>query len=246
VFRGSIEHYDRIYSWKDYRQETERLVAALAAHGVKPGGRLLDVACGTGKHLEHLRGRFHVEGLDLDEEFLEIARRRLPGVPFHRGDMVAFDLGRTFDVVTCLFSSIGYAKGLHGLRGAVAAMARHVAPGGWLAVEPWFSPDRLRANVPHMNVVDLPDLKIARMNTTFVEDRVAILEMHHLVGTPRGTEHFVERHELFCATAEEVQRAFTDAGLRAFHDPDGLNGRGLHLGTKPTRRAAATAPTSRA
>lgn len=233
MFTSSIEHYDRIYSWKDYRQETERLLAAIEAHGGKTGGRLLDVACGTGKHLEHLRGKFHVEGLDLAEEFLEIARRRCPGVPFHVGDMTRFDLGRTFDVVTCLFSSIGYAKDLRAMRAAVHAMAKHVAPGGLLVVEPWFPPDKLRPNVPHMNVVDLPDLKICRMNTTIVEDRIAILEMHHLVGTPKGTEHFVERHELFCATVEEVQRAFTDAGLKAFHEPDGMTGRGLHVGRKP-------------
>ena len=74
--------------------------------------RLLDVACGTGLHLSYLTYRFQVEGLDRDEQLLAIARQRNPEVPLHHADMVDFALGRTFDVVTCLFSAIGYVKTL--------------------------------------------------------------------------------------------------------------------------------------
>ena len=49
-----------------------------------------------------------------------------------------FDLGERFDVVVCLFSAIGYTKHLDRANGA---MARHVAAGGVLIVEPWFSRD---------------------------------------------------------------------------------------------------------
>ena len=65
---------------------------------------LLDVACGTGKHLEHLQHHYRVAGVDISPAMLDVARRRLPGVPLHVGDMVDFELGRTFDVVTCLES----------------------------------------------------------------------------------------------------------------------------------------------
>ena len=51
---------------------------------------LLDVACGTGKHLEVLQHEFEVEGLDLDGDLLAIARERLgPAVPLYQGDMLA-------------------------------------------------------------------------------------------------------------------------------------------------------------
>jgi SAM-dependent methyltransferase len=233
VFGPSVPHYDDLYAWKDYRAETERLVAFLAARGKGPGASLLDVACGTGKHLESLRERFRVEGLDASGEMLEVARRRLPDVPLHRGDMTSFDLGRTFDVVTCLFSSIGYVIGDAAMRAAVSSLARHTAPGGLLLIEPWFPPERIRANEPHMLVVDRQDLKICRMNTTRLEGRTARLDFHYLVGTAKGTEHYVERHDVWCATREEIDDALRATGLEASYDEDGIARRGLHVGRRP-------------
>lgn len=135
MFTKSARFYDAIYSWKDYPAEAQKLRSLIRQRN--PQARtLLDVACGTGKHLELLREDFEVEGLDLDDDMLAIARERLPGVPLHHGSFSDFELGRTFDVVTCLFSSIGYAQTEANLRLAIAAMARHLSPGGVLIVEP--------------------------------------------------------------------------------------------------------------
>ena len=58
-----------------------------------------------------------------------------------QGNMLDFDLGRQFDVVTCLFSSIGYVKTVPNMKRAVANMSRHLKPGGVLVLEPWFTPE---------------------------------------------------------------------------------------------------------
>ena len=73
---------------------------------------LLDVACGTGRHLEYLRSSFETEGVDADDAMLDVARARLRDVPLSVGDMRDLDLGRRFDVVTCLFSAIGFVYDL--------------------------------------------------------------------------------------------------------------------------------------
>ncbi|TSA50235.1 class I SAM-dependent methyltransferase, partial [archaeon] len=65
------------------------------------------MACGTGKHIEYLKDQFEIEGLDISREMLEIAHVRNPNVTFHQADMTDFDLGKKFDVITCLFSAIG-------------------------------------------------------------------------------------------------------------------------------------------
>ena len=108
MYTKSAAFYDAIYSFKDYAAESARLIALIAAHKRSRGRRLLDVACGTGSHLQHLSKHFEAEGLDASAEQLAIARAKCSGFAFHRGDMIDFDLGRQFDVVTCLFSSIGY------------------------------------------------------------------------------------------------------------------------------------------
>ena len=146
--------------------------------------------------------------------------------------MRGFDLGRRFDAVACLFSSIGYARTMDGLREAVAAMARHLEPGGVLVVEPWIDPDDWVENRVHMVTVDEPELKIARTNTTSRDGDLAVMEMHYLVGRPEGVEHFVERHELTLFSGQQYLDAFRAAGLDAEHDPEGLIGRGLYLGVR--------------
>lgn len=233
MFAKTAAYYDRIYDFKDYRQESQQVTDLIDQHLRSGGNRLLDVACGTGRHLQYLGRRFDVEGLDLSPELLAIARQRNPGVPLHQADMVDFDLGRTFDVITCLFSSIGYVRTLDALDRALSCLARHLLPGGLLVIEPWFTPEAWHANTVHALFIDEPELKIARINTSFVQGRLSYFDLHYLIGTPGGTEHCVEHHELGLFETWEMRGALARAGLQASYDDQGLTGRGLFLGYRP-------------
>lgn len=229
--RRSASIYDAVYGGKDYAGEAARVHDLIQAR--RPGARtLLEVACGTGRYLEHLRAWYDVAGLDVSPQQLAVARGRLPDVALHQADMRAFDLGRRFDAVACLFSSIGYARTVEGLRDAVAAMARHLERGGVLVVEPWIDPDEWVENRVHMVTVDEPELKIARTNTSSRDGDLAVMEMHYLVGRPEGVEHFVERHELALFSREQYADAFRAAELEVEHDREGLIGRGLYLAVR--------------
>jgi ubiquinone/menaquinone biosynthesis C-methylase UbiE len=233
VFSRSARLYDAIYaSIRDYPREAAELDRLIQARN--PGARtLLDVACGTGAHLEHLAERYEVEGLDADSEMLEIARERLPTVGFHEGDMADFDLGRRFDAVTCMFSSIGYVKTEERLRSAAAAMARHLEQGGVLLVEPWLEPDAFIDGHVSGTFVDEPELKIARMGVSDKHGDLSVLNLHYLVATPQGIERFEEPHELGLFTVDQHLEAFRAAGLEVEHDPEGPMGRGLYVATRP-------------
>jgi SAM-dependent methyltransferase len=231
MFTKSQRFYDAIYSGKDYADEARRLKGFIAQYKHSPGKALLDVACGTGGHIPYLRDDFAYEGLDLDPEMLALARERFPEIPFHQGDMADFALGRQFDVVTCLFSSIAYTRMAPRLRQAIATMAGHVRPGGVLIISPFFAPEAWIPGQPHALFVDQPDLKLARMNVSAVDGTVAILDFHYLVATPHHLEHFTEHHELGLFTEEEYRAAFTRAGLEVAYDAEGLMGRGLYIGT---------------
>jgi SAM-dependent methyltransferase len=231
MFSETAQYYDTIYlAMKDYSAEAAKLTAFFHQYRRSTGYRLLDVACGTGRHLSYLKHRFQVEGLDLDEQLLAIARQRNPDVPLHHADMTDFNLGRTFDIVTCLFSSIGYVKTLENLSRAIQCMAHHLAPGGVLLIEPWFTPEIWRPGTVHARFIDEPDLKIARIDTSFVEERLSSTDMHYLIGTPEDTEHYVERHELGLFTSDEMTHTLTTCGLAVIYDAEGLTGRGLYIG----------------
>ena len=221
--------YDDMFAYKDYAGETDYLVEVIRRHA--PTARsLLDVACGTGRHLEYLRREFEVEGLDVNPRFLDIARHRLPGVTLHEGDMTEFDLCRTFDVVTVLFSSIAFVRTVAAMERSIEALARHVAPGGLLLVEPLWEPDAHREGELKLNVVDRPDLKIAWMYTNERVGDLARWENHFLVGTPDGVDTFVEVHEAGLFTDAQYRHAFASAGLAMIEwDPEGPWGRGLYV-----------------
>lgn len=234
MFSQSQRYYDAVYSGKDYAQEATQVKRLVAAHKRSDGNALLDVACGTGGHIPYLRDDFAYEGLDLDPVMLELARERFPDVTFHQGDMVDFALGRQFDVVTCLFSSVANVKTLPRLRQAVANMTEHLRPGGVLLVGSFLTPQEWIPGHTHAIFVDQPDLKLARMSASGVpaEENVAVLDFHYLVATPEGVEHFTEHHELGLFTEEEYLGAFTEAGLEALHDYEWMGGRGMYVGMR--------------
>lgn len=235
MYTRSAPYYDAIYAalGKDYGAEAERVHALIQAHARVPVRRLLDVACGTGGHIGHLRRHYEVEGLDLDPAMLAIARRKHPDVVFHQADMTAFDLGRTFDAIICLFSAIAYAHPFTRLERTLRTFARHLVPGGVTVVEPFIPPEAWEEGHLGAVFVNEPALKVARVNLSRREGNVAVLDFHYLVATREGAEYFTERHDLAMYAAEEYLQAFDAAGLAAIHDPTGLTGRGLFVGCRP-------------
>ncbi|MBI5933794.1 MAG: class I SAM-dependent methyltransferase [Chloroflexi bacterium] len=234
MFSKSAKYYDEIYAamGKDYPAEAEKARNFIEAHKQSDGNRLLDVACGTGIHANALSRFYQVEGLDLDAKMLSVARRKYPAIRFQRGDMIDFDLKRRFDIVTCLFSSIGYVKTKSRLHKAIKNMARHLVAGGILLVEPWFAPDQWNVGRVFMATVNQPDLKIVRMSRGTRRGNVSLLEFQYLIGTAEGIERATETHEMGLFTHDEYLGAFRAAGLEVVHDAEGLDGRGLYIGIK--------------
>jgi SAM-dependent methyltransferase len=151
--------------------------------------------------------------------------------------MRTLDLGRRFDAITCLFSAIGHLADTTELRMAIAAMARHLEPGGVLVVEPWIEPEAWLSDRPSLLTVDEPDLKIARVTLTGRRGNTSTLDFRYLVATPDVITTHAEQMELALFTAAEMRHAFEQAELDVEHDPDGLIGRGLFVGRSPTAPA---------
>ena len=231
TYQKSARYYDLLSAHKDYRGAATQL--ARVVRNANPAARTwLDVACGTGGHLQHLREQFAVEGLDLSEPMLEVAREKCPGVAFHHASLTDFRLDGRFDAITCLFGSVGYCKDVAGLRAALRNMADHLAPGGVLVIEPWITAERFQPGKLTHDTVDLPDLKIARMYVSALEGDVSILDAHFLVATPDGIERFSERHELSLFTADQYRDALAQSGLAVLPADADPFGYGLFVAVK--------------
>lgn len=232
MFTKTAAYYDALYHFKDYEKACDALHDLVQRYAPQ-AKNLLDVACGTGKHLEFLQRHYACSGLDLNSELLAVAHKRCPTLPLHQGDMTDFKLSETFDVVVCLFSSIGYVQTLENLRKAVACFTRHLNPGGLLVIEPWITPENYWVDKITANYVDQPDLKIAWMYTSQLRGLTSLFDISYLVGTTEGVSNFTESHVMGLWTDKEYREAIESAGVTVHYDAQGLFGRGMYYGTKP-------------
>jgi len=104
-------------------------------------GELLDLGCGTGRHLEHFaRLGWRVTGVDLSEPMLREAASKLAAAGLSarlfRADILdlSFLPAGGFDAAICMFSTLGMLQSEELRRRAVLQAARCLRPGGvWAA-----------------------------------------------------------------------------------------------------------------
>jgi SAM-dependent methyltransferase len=119
--------------------------ALLDAAGISPGGRVLDIGCGTGSLTRAAARRADpgpAVGVDLSAAMVEVARTRavdLPNVSFLRADAQVHPFPSAgFDVVVSRTGASFFGDA----PAAFANLARATAPGGRLALITWQVPAR--------------------------------------------------------------------------------------------------------
>jgi SAM-dependent methyltransferase len=97
-----------------------------------PPCRVLDAACGTGRHSAWLAARGHeLVGVDASPAMLARARAKVPRGRFEQGDLTALPLpDGSVDAALCALALVH----LPDLRPAIAELARVVRPGGRIVI----------------------------------------------------------------------------------------------------------------
>jgi len=234
VYKEFADIYDLIYSFKDYKKEVKKIKKLIKKYKSTDGSELLDVACGTGKHLQYFKDSFICTGVDINEGMLNVAKNKVKGVIFKQADMVNFDLNNEFDIIISLFSSIGYVKTYTNLEKTIVNFANHLKQGGVLIIEPWFTKSTYWVGHPGMTTYDGDDIKIARLNTAKIENDLSVMDMHYLiVEKNKDVKYFVDKHELGLFDTDKTLELMKKAGLKAEFLKDGLmKERGLYIGVK--------------
>jgi len=235
MYSQTARYYDLIYSqFKDYSKECEQINDFISKR-LPSASHLLDVACGTGAHAEILSQTYgyQVDGIDLEADFVTIASGKRISGKIYQADMTAFDLGKTYDVILCLFSSIGYVKSLENVIRAFHCFRRHLADGGMILIEPWFSPDEFHPGRIHLTTAEDGDTSICRMAFSDALGTLSRVYFEYLLGTKKGLTHFSEIHELGLFTIEQMTACFREADLAVTYQPDGFCDRGLYIAQIP-------------
>ena len=106
--------YDVIYSKKNYKEETN-FISQIIKKFYSSKVNILDIGCGTGEHtLELLKKGYKVTGVDLSNEMLKIAKKKLLLNNLFSNNLYNLnaynvnELNLKFNVVLMMFNVIGY------------------------------------------------------------------------------------------------------------------------------------------
>ena len=69
---------------------------------------ILELGCGTGNNLLTFKKEFSVTGIDISEEMLKIAKKKIPNGDFYLQDIRSFRSDKKFDLIICLFDTLNH------------------------------------------------------------------------------------------------------------------------------------------
>jgi SAM-dependent methyltransferase len=194
-------------------QEVEFIVERLA---LESGARILDVACGHGRHSLGLARRgYRVIGVDSSETSLALARERAGEagveVEYVHGDMRALPWESEFDGAINVFTAFGYFPEQAEDEQAAAAIAKALRPGGRFFIDT-INPYALAGpSFRPQGWEQLPDGRLLLEDRVFDPVQGRSLATWTLVASDGTTSEL--KHSLRAYTCAELVALFDRAGL---------------------------------
>lgn len=226
-----FEIYRDVFPPEATAAEVEGIVSLLS---LAPDARVLDLACGHGRHAIPLAERgFAVTGYDLSEVCLARARAsaaaRGVAVRWIRGDMRALPFDAEFDAVINVFTAFGYFEDPEDDVETLRRVRRALAPGGRFLLETLHRDALLARFRPHIEYTTSTGAQVARdtvwdLARSVIDDRVTLVRPDGRRAEYATSLRLRSLHELLALVRE--------AGLepRAWHG--GLDGSTLQLDSR--------------
>jgi SAM-dependent methyltransferase len=129
--------YHKLYFERD-EQEADAFIKKLITHlQPAPGSRMLDVACGKGRHSKTLASMgFYVTGIDISPDSIAYAKQfEKENLEFYVHDMRLPFRGNYFDYAFNFFTSFGYFNTRREHDDAIRTIAKSLKPGGKFVID---------------------------------------------------------------------------------------------------------------
>ena len=182
-----------------------------------PGGSVLDVPCGFGRHaLPLARKGYRVTGVDISPETVDGLRREAAAAGLSvrclRGNILTLRLPRNFDGALCLGNSFGYFGRPDDAR-FIGRVASALKPGGRFLLNTATVAESLLPNYPEDETLTVEGITL-RLRDSY-DARESVLVTAYDFEREGRRERRVSRHSVY--TVAEVVRFCADAGLTVLH-----------------------------
>lgn len=229
--------YDLLYSFKDYKKETSILLNILNKHQIVSDlSNILEAGCGTCSHMKYYAPNFKsVVGFDLNEEMIEIGKKKVNNCKLFKADMTNDNLLNTvqtnsFQVILCLFGSIGYIFPGEKLEKVFNIFYKLLSKNGVAIVEPFIDPSQFISNYSDITTYNGDDFKLARIGKSkrkypnHKDEELVnrlIVNFHYMMTKhlqEGNVEYFEETHEMQMYTKEQFKKIGEKVGFKVEFD----------------------------
>jgi SAM-dependent methyltransferase len=218
------EIYNALNAGKDYSFEANFCLEIYRKHTnlQQQPNSILDLACGSGKHLAEFDGVAQRCGVDLSAEMIAVARGELgEGVELLLGNINTLDLQREFDLVTSLFHVLSYQFLVEDAVLYMKSIARHLRSGGIAVVDFWHRPawdlDPPGTRERSLSVNGRQVSRVSRGVPNYLTGQVDIDISVEVLGTDNSPQRVHEVHYMRAFTIAEVELLAKLAGLSLKH-----------------------------
>jgi len=201
------EDYLTVYPHRDGKEADEVIGFLHSRFAGRRIDRVLDLACGSGRHSRALGKRWWTTGLDLSEALLAVARREAKDACYVRGDMRILPFRpASFSLVVNLFTSFGYFSEEEVHRQVLREVNEAMEPGGAFVLDYLNAEQVVRTLSPSderiVNGVVVEQSRRVTADGRFVEKRI----------TMRGKgKSFIERVRLF--SRDDLEQLLGESGF---------------------------------
>ena len=201
-------YYHKLYRHRNTAEAQEFIDNVLNYLNPKPDSRILDLACGKGRHSIYLNEKgYDVVGVDLSQNSIDEANKSANNtLHFYQMDMRALECTKPYNLVMNLFTSFGYFNSKTDNIKVLQGVHDILEPNGILVI------DFLNASKVIRNLVPEEIQKVDKITFTinrFIEDQTVVKTIKVRDGNERYS--FQERVSMF--ELADFEKMFAETGF---------------------------------
>lgn len=215
------KYYNLLYKDKNYKKEFDYIHGIIKAFSNKDCKTILDVGCGTGRHLSFFKNaEYSVSGIDLSENMINEAKKILG----QEKDLICckasdFKTDKKYDVIISLFHVMSYQIENKELDLVFKNISKNLCDGGLFIFDFWYGPAVLSdPPVVRIKRLENEEIKITRITEPVMHYNENIVDVNFEVLIEDKKTHILETlketHKMRYFFLPEFELFTKSAGLK--------------------------------